>query len=52
MVEGDPTEASAVAMARLARAANLPDAKALAAQLEAERRAVRAIFDRRLGKAG
>lgn len=51
MVEGDPTQASPVAMARLARATNLPDARALAAQLEAERRAVRAIFDRRLADA-
>ncbi|MEE7456654.1 bifunctional [glutamate--ammonia ligase]-adenylyl-L-tyrosine phosphorylase/[glutamate--ammonia-ligase] adenylyltransferase [Methylorubrum populi] len=49
MVEGDPTQASAVALARLARAANLPDARALTAQLDAERAAVRAIFDRRLG---
>lgn len=49
MVEGDPTEASAVALARLARAANLPDARALTAQLDDERAAVRAIFDRRLG---
>ncbi|MFG5120804.1 bifunctional [glutamine synthetase] adenylyltransferase/[glutamine synthetase]-adenylyl-L-tyrosine phosphorylase [Methylorubrum sp. POS3] len=52
MVEGDPTQASPVAMARLARAANLPDAKALAAQLEAERLEVRTIFDRRLGRPG
>ncbi|MBD8906120.1 bifunctional [glutamine synthetase] adenylyltransferase/[glutamine synthetase]-adenylyl-L-tyrosine phosphorylase [Methylorubrum zatmanii] len=49
MVEGDPTEASAVALARLARAANLPDAKALTARLDEERRTVRALFDRRLG---
>ena len=49
MVEGDPTQASAVALARLARAANLPDARALTAQLDEERAAVRAIFDRRLG---
>lgn len=49
MVEGDPTQASPVALARLARAANLPDAKALTARLDEERDAVRAIFDRRLG---
>ncbi|CAO4180056.1 bifunctional [glutamine synthetase] adenylyltransferase/[glutamine synthetase]-adenylyl-L-tyrosine phosphorylase [Methylorubrum populi] len=49
MVEGDPTEASPVALARLARAANLPDAKALTARLDEERRTVRAIFDRQLG---
>ncbi|WP_232630929.1 bifunctional [glutamine synthetase] adenylyltransferase/[glutamine synthetase]-adenylyl-L-tyrosine phosphorylase [Methylobacterium sp. Leaf118] len=52
MVEGDPTRASPVAQARLARAANLPDARALLAQLEAERREVRTIFDRQLGEAG
>ncbi|MCP1556972.1 UNVERIFIED_ORG: glutamate-ammonia-ligase adenylyltransferase [Methylobacterium sp. SuP10 SLI 274] len=50
MVEGDPTQASDVALARLARAANLPDAKALSARLDEERRTVRTIFDRRLGR--
>ncbi|MFF8801376.1 MULTISPECIES: bifunctional [glutamine synthetase] adenylyltransferase/[glutamine synthetase]-adenylyl-L-tyrosine phosphorylase [unclassified Methylobacterium] len=49
MVEGEPTEASPVALARLARAANLPDARSLSARLDEERRTVRTIFDRRLG---
>ncbi|MEH3117187.1 MAG: bifunctional [glutamine synthetase] adenylyltransferase/[glutamine synthetase]-adenylyl-L-tyrosine phosphorylase [Methylorubrum populi] len=50
MVEGDPTQASPVALARLARAASLPDAKALTARLDEERGAVRALFDRLLGR--
>ena len=48
MVEGDPTQASKVALTRLARAVTLPDARALAAQLETERKSVRKLFDRRL----
>lgn len=52
MVEGDPTQASDVALARLARAVNLPDARALAARLDEERRTVRTLFDRRLGQPG
>ncbi|GJE26347.1 bifunctional [glutamine synthetase] adenylyltransferase/[glutamine synthetase]-adenylyl-L-tyrosine phosphorylase [Methylobacterium organophilum] len=50
MVEGDPDTASPVALARLARAASLPDARALTAQIEAERRFVRDAFDRALGR--
>jgi len=41
-----------VALARLARAVNLPDARALAARLDEERRTVRTLFDRRLGQPG
>ncbi|MGU3541074.1 bifunctional [glutamine synthetase] adenylyltransferase/[glutamine synthetase]-adenylyl-L-tyrosine phosphorylase [Methylobacterium sp. A54F] len=50
MVEGDdPGTASPVALARLAVAAGLPDTKALLAQLEDERRVVRAAFEAVLG---
>ncbi|GEO97997.1 bifunctional [glutamine synthetase] adenylyltransferase/[glutamine synthetase]-adenylyl-L-tyrosine phosphorylase [Methylobacterium haplocladii] len=51
MVEGDPTTATPVALARLARAVNLPDAQALGTQLETERKAVRRLFEALL-KAG
>jgi glutamate-ammonia-ligase adenylyltransferase len=46
MVEGEPTEASPVALARLAAASGLPDARALTAQLATERGQVRANFER------
>ncbi|GJE43660.1 bifunctional [glutamine synthetase] adenylyltransferase/[glutamine synthetase]-adenylyl-L-tyrosine phosphorylase [Methylobacterium soli] len=45
MVEGAPTDVSPVALARLAAASGLPDARALTAQLAVERREVRAIFE-------
>ena len=48
MVEGDPAKAGPVALARLARAVNLPDARALETGLEAQRRAVRGLCDRLL----
>ncbi len=46
MVEGDPTVASPIALSRLASALGVPDSKRLAAQLGAERAAVRTLFDR------
>ncbi|WP_336487806.1 bifunctional [glutamine synthetase] adenylyltransferase/[glutamine synthetase]-adenylyl-L-tyrosine phosphorylase [Methylobacterium nigriterrae] len=46
MVEGEPTAASDVALARLAAATGRPDARALTAQLETERAEVRALFER------
>jgi glutamate-ammonia-ligase adenylyltransferase len=49
MVEGDPGEAPAAALARLAVAVGLPDARTLAAQLDAERAGVRTLFERLLG---
>ncbi|MEA1831967.1 bifunctional [glutamine synthetase] adenylyltransferase/[glutamine synthetase]-adenylyl-L-tyrosine phosphorylase [Methylobacterium durans] len=49
MVEGDPTAAAPVALARLAAATGMPDARALTAQLDAERTEVRALFERLLG---
>ena len=45
VVEGDPTQVPPVAMARLARAVNLPDARTLEARLDADRAAVRKLFD-------
>ncbi len=46
MVEGDPSQASPVAMARLATALGLPEAGRLAALLDERRAEVRASFDR------
>ncbi|GEP08530.1 bifunctional [glutamine synthetase] adenylyltransferase/[glutamine synthetase]-adenylyl-L-tyrosine phosphorylase [Methylobacterium gnaphalii] len=51
MVEGDPTGATPVALARLARAVNLPDARALETELDTRRTSVRRLFDSLL-KAG
>ncbi|MCE4224139.1 bifunctional [glutamine synthetase] adenylyltransferase/[glutamine synthetase]-adenylyl-L-tyrosine phosphorylase [Methylobacterium sp. C25] len=51
MVEGDPSKATPVAQARLARAVNLPDVRALETQLDTERKSVRRLFDSLL-KAG
>ena len=48
MVEGEPTSASPIALARLATAVGLPDAKTLSAQIDAERREVRSLFERLL----
>lgn len=48
MVEGDPTTASPITLARLATAMGLPDTRSLAAQLDAERTQVRGLFDRLL----
>lgn len=49
MVEADPASASPVAMARLAAASGLPDARTFVAALDAERARVRASFERILG---
>ena len=49
MVEGEAGEASPVVLARLATAAGLPDAKSLAAELDATRASVRGLFERLLG---
>ena len=49
MVEGDPAEASPVALSRLAVAMGAPDAGRLVSQLDEQRGIVRATFDRVLG---
>ena len=46
MVEGEPSEASPVALSRLAVAMGAPDAGRLVAQLDEQRGTVRALFDR------
>ncbi len=48
MVEGDPSQASAVALTRLAVALGLPDAAHLLVQLDERRAEVRDLFERRL----
>ena len=50
MVEGEPGAPQPMALARLARAAALPDAGALTAQLAAGRIGVRAAFERMLAE--
>ncbi len=49
MIEGDPADPPPAVLGRIAVAAGLPDARALTAQLEEERRMVRALFERLLG---
>ncbi|NEU11856.1 bifunctional [glutamine synthetase] adenylyltransferase/[glutamine synthetase]-adenylyl-L-tyrosine phosphorylase [Methylobacterium sp. BTF04] len=49
MVEGDPAQASTVAMTRLAVAMGLPEAGRLAALLDERRADIRTLFDRLLG---
>ncbi|MCJ2083443.1 bifunctional [glutamine synthetase] adenylyltransferase/[glutamine synthetase]-adenylyl-L-tyrosine phosphorylase [Methylobacterium sp. J-090] len=48
MVEGDPTQASPIAMTRLAVALGMPDAAHLMVQLDERRAEVRTLFDRLL----
>ena len=50
MVQGDPTSAATITLARLATAMGLPDSRSLSAQLAADRAAVRKAFDRLLGR--
>lgn len=49
MIEGDPADPPPAVLGRIAVAAGLPDARALTAQLEEERRMVREMFERLLG---
>ncbi|MBX9932930.1 MAG: bifunctional [glutamine synthetase] adenylyltransferase/[glutamine synthetase]-adenylyl-L-tyrosine phosphorylase [Methylobacterium sp.] len=48
MIQGEPTSASPVILARLAAAMGLPDARSLSSQLAAERAEVRRLFKRLL----
>lgn len=49
MIEGDPADPPPAVLGRIAVAAGLPDARALTAQLEEERRTVRGLFESLLG---